>query len=242
MQKKDYSASQDSTSKLTPKLSEDRKDLFKKATIWGGLILASVAGLALLIILAQRGGTPQTPIEKANLPPVTEADITSGKAEGNVVLIEYADFQCPACATYNPMLKTLEGEYPDNLKIVYRIFPLNTHKNAEPSARAAYAAWKMGNFVDMKDLLYENQGDWSGENDPTTIFIEYAKDIGLNSSDFEKVMKSKEAKNFVSEDKAEAVNLGLNATPSFFLGKKQIFPRNIDDFRILINAEIEKIN
>lgn len=242
MQKKDYDLEEKKPSRLGSALDEDKKVLFKKIAIWAGIIALSIGGLAILVLLAERGGSPDAPVVVHNLPAVTGEDIITGNPDGKVVLIKYTDFQCPACASYNQTLKTLLQEYPDDLMIVYRHFPLSIHKNSQNAARAAFSAWKLGKFEEMKDLLYENQDGWGNEGNPEKIFITYAKDIGLDTAKFETIMKSDEAKKKVEDDNSDALSMGFNSTPTFLLGNKRISPRGVDDFRILINAEIEKIN
>jgi len=239
MQKKDHTNDNSGNDSLA---AIERKALIKKIAIWAGIIAVAVGGLAVLVFFAGRGGTPQQPVVRTNLPPVTEKDIITVNPEAEVTVIKYSDFQCPACASYNPMLKTLAEEYPEDIRIVYRHFPLSIHRNAKKAGQAIFAAWKLDKFEEMKDILYGTQGDWGEEGNPEEIFIGYAKDLGLDTSEFEKLMNSDEAKKTVDESEAEALSLGLNSTPSIFIGNQQVFPRNIDDFRILINAEIEKVN
>jgi protein-disulfide isomerase len=77
-------------------------------------------------------------------------------------LIEYSDFQCPACGFYFPLLKKLEEEFGENIAIVYRHFPLSSvHPNAKFAAYAAEAAGKQGKFWEMHDLIFTNQSEWS---------------------------------------------------------------------------------
>ena len=91
-----------------------------------------------------------------------ESDRVWGSETAKVTLIEYADFQCPACATYYPIVKELKEKYPEDLRVVFRHFPLITiHKNAFPSAIAAEAAQEQGKFWEMHDILFEKQGEWS---------------------------------------------------------------------------------
>ena len=87
-------------------------------------------------------------------------DITYGPSDASVTLIEYSDFQCPFCAEYSPMLATLREKYGDQVKFVYRFFPLADHPYATVSAKAAYAAHLQGKFWEMQDLLYEHQEEW----------------------------------------------------------------------------------
>lgn len=219
---------------------QQRADMIKKVAIWAGIIIACVAGLAILVKVAGNSGPTTEPVIKENLKAISEDDIVMGDPKAKVEIIEYADFQCPSCAAYNPTVKQLLAEYDGRIKIAHRNFPLrNIHKNAVISGRAAYAAWKLGKFEEMKDLLYDNQAEWENEGDPKEIFIGYAKKISLDEVKFEEIMNSKEAEDAVLNDETEAIALGLNSTPTFFLGKKQIQARTIEDFKQLIDEELK---
>lgn len=220
---------------------EEQKEKGKKLATWGGIILASVLGLALLVWIGGRSGSTTTePVVKENLPEVSvENDIIIGNPNAQVTIIEYADFQCPACADYNSVLNQVEKTYSDNVRVVYRIFPIDSiHKNAQISAQAAYAAWKLDKFSEMKDELYLNQSSWETLDDPTDEFIKYATSIGLDETQFTELMNSKEAEEYVNQERAEALSIGLNSTPTFFIARKQVSVRTFEDFKALIDAEL----
>lgn len=83
-------------------------------------------------------------------------------ADAKVTLLEYGDFQCPACGSFYPLLKQLEAEYGERVRVIFRHFPLtNSHPNAFAGARAAEAAGAQGKFFEMHDLLYERQDAWT---------------------------------------------------------------------------------
>jgi len=217
-----------------------RAEMMKKIAIWAGIIIACVAGLAILVKLAGNSGPSAEPVVKENLRAISNDEIVMGDPKAKIEIIEYADFQCPSCAAYNPTVKQILAEYDGQVKIAHRHFPLrNIHKNAVISGRAAYAAWKLGKFEEMKDLLYDNQSDWENQGDPKEIFIGYAKKIDLDEVKFAELMNSREAEDSVLKDETEAIALGLNSTPTFFLGKKQIQPRTFADFKQLIDEELK---
>lgn len=218
---------------------QERTEMMKKVAIWGGVIIACLAGLVLLVRLASNTGPTAAPVVNENLKAASQDDIVLGNPEAKVVIYEYADFQCPACASYNPIVNQVLANYDGKVKVVYRFFPLRSiHKNAIISGQAGYAAWKLGKFSEMKDLLYENQAEWENEGDPKIIFIKYARNIGLDEAEFEKLMNSDEAKQAVEADEKEAIGLGLNSTPSFFIGNKQFSPSGFDGMKALIDQEL----
>jgi len=171
---------------------------------------------------------------------VNEKDWIKGNNQASVILIGYSDFQCPACAVYSALLKQLSEEYPDNLLIAYRHFPLTTiHKNAYPAAKAAESAGKQGKFWEMHDKLFDNQNEWAEVRDPKDKFIEYARSLELDEETFKKDFESGEIKDNVGNDILSANSLGLNSTPTFFLNGEKVQPNSFQDFKKMIEKEIE---
>ncbi len=175
---------------------------------------------------------------------VSPDDWVKGNRDAKIVLIEYSDFQCPACGFYFHILKKLEEEFGENIAIVYRHFPLSSiHPNAKFAAYAAEAAGKQGKFWEMHDLIFINQSEWSDKKNVDEIFIRYAQNLNLNIDQFKKDFSSKEIKQKIENSYKNALNLGLDSTPTFFLnGKKIPNPRNYEDFKNIIIENINKIN
>jgi protein-disulfide isomerase len=175
---------------------------------------------------------------------VSHDDWVKGNRDAKIVLIEYSDFQCPACGFYFPILKKLSEEFGENIAIVYRHFPLfSIHPNAKFAAYAAEAAGKQGKFWEMHDLIFSNQSEWSDKKNVDEIFVRYAQILNLNIDQFKKDFSSKEIKQKIENSYKNALKLGLDSTPTFFLnGKKIPNPRNYEDFKNIIIENINKIN
>lgn len=167
-----------------------------------------------------------------------EADANENQAE--VVLAEYSDFQCPACAYFYPMVEKLKEEYGDRLAVEYNYFPLNSHQYAALAARAAEAAKNQGQFDAMHDLLFENQKSWSNSANPQSVFIGYAKDLDLDMQQFRDDLNAAETQKAVMEQKQEGINLGVNSTPTFFVNgdKIQQLPRTYEQFKGIIEEHL----
>lgn len=242
MQKKKTLPEEQKTSSPKQNLKQQEKlELYKKMIIWGGILLVCVLGLGGLVMLANNSTSRNTaPVELSTLHAPKATDIVVGDKNAKVVITEYADFQCPACTALNPLTNQVLQEYKGKVKIVYRFFPLRgIHKNALVSGQAAYAAWRLGKFSEMKDMLYENQIDWENLGDPSGTFVGYAKQIGLDETQFQTLMNSDEAKNAVLNGEKEALSLGLNSTPSIFIGKKKFSPQSYESFKQLIEEELK---
>ncbi len=171
----------------------------------------------------------------------TLSNNVTGKNSKKVTLVEYGDFQCPACGQYHPIVKQLVEEYQNDIQFQFRNFPLQTiHPNARAGARAAEAAAKQGKYWEMHNLLYEQQNAWTESNTAKAIFQGYAKQLGLNTAKFDTDFASEEVNGIISADYNEGVKLGINSTPTFFLqGKKIKNPGTLDEFKKLIDDAIK---
>lgn len=141
-----------------------------------------------------------------------------GSEEATVELVEYGDFQCPACGAVHPLIKQLHEEFEDDLKIVFRHFPLTQiHPNALPAARAAEAAGVQGKFFEMHDKLFENQGEWSNTRNTSEIFERYASEIGIDVEQYKTDVSSDPVKDKVSAHTTLGIRAGVQGTPTFIL-------------------------
>lgn len=162
-----------------------------------------------------------------------------GNAEADVVLVEYSDFQCPACGQFAPIVKDVIDEYGEQLRFEYRHFPLTSiHPFAVPAARAAEAAGQQGEFFAMHDLLFENQSNWSNSGNPTVFFNQYAEEIGLDMDLFSQHMKASLITDKINEEFSEARERGFTGTPTFTLNGEQMTFNTFEEFITQIEAAI----
>jgi protein-disulfide isomerase len=165
----------------------------------------------------------------------------AGLDSPDAVLVEFGDFQCPACGVYHELVKKLLTEMPGKFNFVFRNFPLSQHKNANISSYAAEASGLQGKYWEMHDKLYESQDVWSESSDARSIFEGYAKDIGLNLTQFNKDIDSQKVKDKVQRDLSDGNLIKINSTPSFFLqGIKIENPRSYEEFKKAIEDAIAK--
>lgn len=210
----------------------------KKVAIWVGVIVIITASIWGLISLVN---SPAPASTISNLPPVSKDDIATGPKDAKVTITEYADFQCPACAAYHPLVKQLLLEFPKDIYFVYRFFPLTSiHQNALLASQAGFVANLQGKFWQMYDLLYENQKSWANEGNAMEIFVSYAEKIKLDMDKFKTDIASNEAKKFVEGELNQGIGIGVNSTPTFFInGTKIQNPRSYDKFRKLVQDQIK---
>jgi protein-disulfide isomerase len=157
-------------------------------------------------------------------------------APGNrVTLVEFLDFQCPACAGYyENVTKGIERDYTGKITFVVRNFPLDTHPLAQPAARAAEAAANQGKFREMYHALYDNYLEWAvnddgqqlSDDEPRAIaqFDRYATEIGLDLDRFHADRDSDEVRERVSADKAAGERVGVTSTPTIFVNGERFEP------------------
>lgn len=209
----------------------------RRILLWG-FILVLLGGSIWALVKFGGGATSDDSLLLADS--VSSTDWVTGNKESKVILIEYGDFQCPACAAYYPIVKQIIGEHENQMQFVYRHFPLPQHQNAKPAAYAVEAAGKQGKFWEMYAKIFENQNDWATKRNANDTFKEYAQSLGLNVDQFSNDVGSEEIKSKVNDQNQSGVKIGINSTPTFFLNGKQIHPRNYDEFKQLIQQTISQ--
>lgn len=176
-------------------------------------------------------------------PAVTvDADGFVPTEKGKAIMVEFADFQCPACRYYYPIVRQLRADYGDKLTVIYKYFPLRQiHQNAQMSAQAGEAAKLQDKFNEMEEMLFMKQDEWANlsDSDAKEKFSSYAESIGLNREQFLKDISSDQVKDAVNKDYEQGIGLGVNSTPTFFVnGKKITNPASYDGFKSIIDQAL----
>ena len=200
-----------------------------------------IAGLAIwgLVVLVQSTQRPAEIISDKLA--IAADDWHKGPAEAKATLVEYGDFQCPACAAYHDLVDQLILELGDQMRFVYRHFPLTSiHANAQGAALASEAAGAQGKFWEMYDLLYTKQGEWSDLADPMPKFKEFATALELDLTKFEADAKASASTDKVARQVMSANQLRVDSTPTFYLNGARVSPRNYEEFKGLITAVIDE--
>ncbi len=154
------------------------------------------------------------------------SDHIFGSDAQKVVFIEYGDFQCPGCGKMYPTVHELTDKYKDKITFIFRNMPLtNLHANALAAATAAEAAGLQGKYFEMYDTLYQSQTSWSeaSVSDRSSIFQNYAAQLGLNADKFKADLTSKDITAKINRDTFTGKNIfKVDATPTFVLDGKKI--------------------
>jgi protein-disulfide isomerase len=164
-----------------------------------------------------------------------------GPANAPVTLEEFGDFQCPPCGLLHPVLKTMEKEFGDKLRVVFREYPLvPSHQHALSAARAAEAAGLQGKFWEMHDLIFENQKGWDKAFDARPIFEGYAQKIGLDMTRYRTDLTSQIVEQRIFQDGKRAHALGVQGTPTVFMNGREVPFLSLEPgkLRVLISNEI----
>src|SRR3990172_8750695 len=203
-----------------------------------GVLVVIGLGVGLWKMTSTKPSTQDSKLKIQDSIEITESDWVRGKREAPVTLVEYGDFQCPACGAYYQVLLQLEKEFPDRLRVVWRQFPLTTiHANAWDAAEAAEAAGRQGKFWEMHDVLFENQKEWTG----TGKFEGYAVKIGLDVNKWKTDLSDKGIEEKIRADQSSGIDLDVSGTPTFFVnGKKIGLPGGVEEFKKILDGELAK--
>ncbi|KKU82568.1 MAG: DSBA oxidoreductase [Parcubacteria group bacterium GW2011_GWA2_47_8] len=222
-----------------------------KQLFWIGVIVI-VALFGYQIFVRDNGGERDSKFgyqPQKDLNTVVADDWVRGGSEAaTVTLVEYADYQCPACATYAPIIDGFVTEFGEELRHVYRHLPLIPgHKNAITAMQAAEAAGRQGKFWEMSDLLYQRQSVWSTQQNPFKQFKDLAVELNLDAVKFETDFNDSTIKDKIGTHLARANSLGYSSTPTFVVNG-QLFdptkgPQGLhDQIAALIAAANESAN
>jgi protein-disulfide isomerase len=155
----------------------------------------------------------------------------TGSAQPKVTLVEFADFECPACGAAFPVVKQVVAKYQNDLRYVFRHFPLDQHKNARLAAQAAEAAGAQGKFWEMHDLLFQNQSTLSPD-----VINGLGIELKLDMEKFTQEVTAEAYKAKIEKDLTDGQTLGVNSTPTFYLNGKKLSLFSFTD----LDAEVKK--
>ena len=217
------------------------------------VVLAGMVG-GLWYLYSQRGkptppnGATATPsprpsVDLSKAPLGASPPNLLGSPTAVVTVEEFADFQCGACGSVNPVLKEVQSIYGSRIRFIFRNFPLQIHDKAYDAAVAAEAAGLQGKFWQMQDQLFTHQNVWSSPSaNNKELWAGYAEKIGLDVPRWQSDMAGMAAKNRVDQDMARGRYLNVGSTPTLFINNQSVpFPEmNAQALRRIIDAELQK--
>jgi len=199
------------------KIKEEKQAVAKRREKRNALMvrIGAVILIPLVLVVLYQGLFTGPPA----LPPDTigEADHVRGNLNAPVTLTVYADFQCPACQTEFDVIARAWPRIEDDVRLVYRYFPLDTHRFSFQAARFAEAAGLQGKFWEMHDMLFRNQQGWSFVEDPTLLFDALAEEIGLDLTQLHADIERDSVRAKIVSDQQGGVRAGVRSTPTLFI-------------------------
>jgi len=150
--------------------------------------------------------------------PINANDHVQWNAEAPITLVEYGDFECPHCAKAHIILKRIHKRLGDQVRLVFRNFPLKQiHSMAEPAAETAEFAATHGKYWEMHDAIFENQKLLSPE-----FLFELAKQVGISPDELGQALQTEAFAPRVKHDFLTGVRSGVNGTPTFFINGQRL--------------------
>lgn len=209
----------------------------KEAKVLTGILVLVVAGMIGLFVMANKG-SKSADTTKAD-PAVLVRSDSNKIGTGKIQVVEFGDYQCPACGTTAPVIKQLLGAYSDKITLVFRNFPLAQHKNSTTSAEAAESAGAQGKYWEMYDKLYATQAEWSNLADPSDKFAEYAMALGLDGAKVKDAVKNQTYKTKIDKDTADGTTLQVNSTPTIYIDGKVMTAHDYNSLRDAVEAALK---
>ena len=153
-----------------------------------------------------------------------------GPKNAPVTIVEFSDFQCPFCAEAKPLLEQVLKAYPDDVKLVFKQFPLSSiHDNAMAAAKATVAAGYQGKFWEMHDMLFEHNRELSYDK-----LKEIAGKLGLNVAVWEEDYQALDVQQQISRDLRAGKAADVDGTPAFFVNGRRVMDRSFETFKTMI--------
>lgn len=214
------------------------KDALRIAAIAAALLI----GLGVAIYFYQRAEDEkqrqqaQTAALSPNL--IRDHSHSQGPVNAPVTVVEFLDPECEACRAMYPLVKRIQRDFGDQIRLVIRYMPL--HPNSEYAAGALEAAAEQGRYWELLELLFINQPSWGDHHRPRPELIpEYARQLDLDMQAFERFLERGTYKEWVQIDHRDGKTLGVRGTPTFFVNGRMLQRLGYEELKSLIQDELE---
>jgi protein-disulfide isomerase len=215
-----------------------------KVMIWVAVI--SIIIIIVGSVMYSKSAAPSGNIDPNNSALRGSMDNVRKASDEKVVMVEFGDFECPACKVAYPYVNQLlsQPEYKDTVTFQWRTFPLHGHSVL--ASRAAFIVKELSNdpnkFFEMGDLLFEKQDEWSTESGVTNqadLFAGYAKSLGVDEVKFKELLAGNKYEDVVEKDRSDAVTIGTAVTPTFYIDGKEVRGADINALKALLDEKIK---
>jgi protein-disulfide isomerase len=205
-----------------------------EAKILTGIVVVTIAiVIGAVFFLSQ----PEKPVIINAETLIRDDSLKISTDSAKLTIVEFGDFQCPACKMAHPGMKQALADFPGQVNFVFRHYPLPMHINAQAGAKAVEAANRQGKVWEMYDKIFDSQDEWANESNPTELFKRYATELGMDGEKLAADMNDSVIQDKINKDLADGNLSGVNSTPTFFFNN-ELYRGGIGyaDFK----AEIEK--
>ena len=186
--------------------------LTKKNVTW----IVIIGGIALMIGLRLFKHDQYVPTD----PVMARA---KGNIEAKVRIVEFIDFECPACAYGSKLLKEFFDKYPQDIHLQVKYFPLTgMHRHAMPAALYSECAARQGKFWALHEVMMVQQGQWSQLLSADPVFGEMARGVGVDMNILQACVASDEAHKAINDEKSLGQSMGVQSTPAYFINGKMV--------------------
>ena len=177
-------------------------------------------------------------VQLVSVNPVHAFDLTDAPAKGPknapVTITVFSDFECAYCARLPEMLDQVAAEYPNEVRIAFKHYPLRSHEFALPAAQAAVAAQRQGKFWEFHDRLFRH----FNELDEARVG-QIVQELGLDASRFEKDRSAARTQSLIEADRREGYQAGVTGTPAMFINGKKQYRRDMNSIVDTVERELE---
>lgn len=163
-----------------------------------------------------------------------DAEDVRGSLDAKVTIIEYGDYQCPACGVASGIVDQVLDQYSGKVKLVYRHFPLPQHAYAFKAAISAECAGEQGKFWDMHKALFQDQGGIDSKN------LKYAEKVGLDMPKYTECINNNGYSDKIRRNMEQGNGDNLSFTPTFIVDGKKMESFSIESFKSAIDAELKQ--
>jgi len=215
-----------------------------KAPFYAALAIIGLVGVGALAYVASRPKNVATTVDTTRIAAGEAQGYLLGKPDAPVQVIEFADFECPACGQFATLAEPdIRKRLIEPGTISYRFYdyPLPMHKNTWQASNAAACADEQGKFWEMHDQLFNQQDQWNGQatSRPKSKFQEYAKALGLNENQWESCYDARKYQPRIKANEQMATKRGASQTPTFVIGNKMVGGAiSYDHFKALVDSAL----
>jgi len=161
-----------------------------------------------------------------------------GDADAPIKVVEFIDFQCPACAKGSKYLKEEMQRHPQLIRLQLKHFPLSMHRHGFLSAQYAECAAEQGKFWQMHDLLLARQNNWKRLDNPRPAFIQMINEASIDEQKLETCIESGRADKIIEQNRLEGASRSIRSTPTYFVNGKMVVGKK--SLEMKINEYLEK--